>query len=231
MGISVILPAFNEEKNLKRTVDRTLEALRDLFDEFEIIIVNDASTDQTADIAGQLAADHPEVIVVQNEVNLRQGKSLLKGFSLAKHDLIIHNGVDYPFDMRDLAKMAPLLDEADIVVATRTDRAAFNIYRKIISITNVTLLRILFPLRLSDYSFVQLYRKEVLRTVKVDAGSQGFVIPEILIRAFDRGFRIKSIPIKYHPREGGVATSGKLSIVIASFVDVIRFWWKRLRGK
>ena len=97
----------------------SLEALRFFFERFEIIIVDDASTDETGKIADALAAEHAEIKVIHNPQNIGQGASILVGFQHATGNLLIHNAIDYPFDLRDLNKMLPLLEEADIVVAVR----------------------------------------------------------------------------------------------------------------
>jgi len=232
MKISVILPAYNEQDNLAPTVERSVEALRERFEDFELIVLDDASTDRTLQVARELAAKHPQVRVLPNERNLGQGLSQLRGFREARFELVIHNGVDYPFDFRDLDKMLPLLDEADIVVAARTSRPGYTVYRRFLSWVNRMLLRALFPLRLSDYNFVQLYRCETLQVVgDVMATSAGFVVPEILFRARDLGYRIRQTPIEYHRRQRGVATVGNPRVVWRSFCDLFAFWWARARGR
>ncbi len=231
MELSVVFPAYNEEQNIRRTVSRSLDALRSLFNKFEIIIINDVSTDETGSIAEALAAQYPEVRVLHNPTNVGQGECQLIGFREARCDLVIHNAMDYPFDLRDLDKMLPLLDGADIVVAARARRAGYSLYRKFLSVMNVMLLRLLFNLQLRDYNFTQLYKKSVLDAVKVDARSTGFVIPETLIRAHDLGYRIAEVEIDYHPREHGVATSGRPSVVIRSLYDMLRFWLKRTKTR
>ena len=74
MQITVIYPTYNEEKNIHDTIDRSLTALRGLFENFEILIVNDCSRDSTPRLAEELAARHPEVRVLHNEKNLRNGR-------------------------------------------------------------------------------------------------------------------------------------------------------------
>lgn len=228
MEISVVIPAYNEDHSLRETMERAVAALRSQFERFEIIVVNDASRDATGRIADELAVEHPEIRVLHNEKNLGAGASLMKGIHDARYALVTHNAVDYPFDLVDLEKMTPLLAEADIVVATRTERAGYTLYRRITSIANLALLHLLFPLRLRDYNFVQLYKREVLESVQVEARSTAFVTPEMMIRAYDQGFRIKEVCVEYHPRERGVATSGSFKVIRSSFKDMIRFWWKRL---
>ncbi len=227
MEISVVYPAYNEEGNIRATVSRSLEALRAQFDRYEVIIVNDCSTDDTARIAGSLAAEHPSVTVLHNERNLGVGPTVLRGLSHARFGLVFHSGMDYPFDLADLARMTPLLSEADVVVAVRGRAAGDSRYRRLISFINRKLLDYVFGLGLGDYNFVQLYRKEVLDAVVVDARSPGFIMPETLIRAHDLGFRIKTVEIEYHPRKQGVSVCGRPGVLLASLLDLVRFRWTR----
>jgi glycosyltransferase involved in cell wall biosynthesis len=231
MRVSVIFPAYNEEANIEKTIARSLEALKGLCAKFEILIIDDASRDRTGLIADELSAEHPEVRVLHNQINMGQGASLVKGFQNATYDLVIHNAMDYPFDLRDLAKMLPLLDVADIVVAIRRRRPGYTLYRRMLSVVNIKLLQWLFGLRLRDYNFVQLYKKAVLTAIEVTARSPAFVTPQILIRAHDMGYRIKEIEIDYHPRLAGVATSGRLSVVKWSLRELLAFWLRRSWGR
>ena len=227
MEISVVFPSYNEEGIVRQTISRAIEALRSQFETFEIIIVEDASTDSTARICDELAAAYPELRVFHNPKNVGQGASLVRGFRQAQYDVIIHNAMDYPFDLRDLGKMVPLLGEADIIVAARRRRAGYSPYRVLTSIVHRLLIHLLFPLRLTDYNFVQLYPRSVWQAINVEARSTAFLTPEALIRAHDLGYRIREIEVDYHPRTTGKATSGRPRVILQSLRDMFRFWWKR----
>lgn len=230
MEITVIFPAYNEEENIRQTVDRALAALRPRFERFEILIVDDCGSDATGKIADELAGRHPEIRVLHNPRNLGAGASVLRGIRHARYALVTHNSMDYPFDLCDLDRMLPLLAETDIVVAARKRRAGYTSYRKFISRVNIGLLHLLFPLRLSDYNFTQIYPKTYLDRVEVVSTSAGFVTPELLIRAVDMGLRVEAVEIAYSPRLKGQATSGNPRIVLHSLADLLRFWWLRSRG-
>jgi glycosyltransferase involved in cell wall biosynthesis len=230
-SLSVIYAAYNEESNIRDTITRSLEALRSRFQTFELLIINDKSRDRTGEIAEELARAHPEISVIHNEKNIGQGASLAEGFRRARCDLVIHNAMDYPFDLCDLDRMVPLLDEADVVAAARSDRPSYTAYRRFLSWGNLALLHLLFDLKLDDYNFVQLFRREIFDVVKPDAMSTGFIMPEIMIRAHDAGFRVKQVEVVYHPRLRGVATSGSWRVVRCSLCDLFRFWWKRARSR
>jgi glycosyltransferase involved in cell wall biosynthesis len=229
--ITVIIPAFNEAPNIPSTMEKAMAALRSQFDRFEILLIDDYSTDTTGKMLDELAAQHPEIRVVHNPRNLGAGESIRIGFREAKYDLVIHDAMDYAFDLKDLSKMTPLLAEADVIVAVRKQRAGYSPYRKLTSVVNLGLLHLLFDLKLRDYNFTQLYRKSVLDSVKVEARSTAFLTPETLIRAHDQGFRIKEVEIEYYPRLEGVATSGSPKVILRSLRDMLRFWWRWRRQK
>ncbi len=227
MEITVVIPAFNEEENIRSAIQCALDSLRPRFDRFEILIINDASRDQTGQIADSLAAQHREIRVIHNERNLGAGHSVWIGFQNARYELVIHDAMDYPFDLKDLDVLVPIMRNADIVVAARKQRAGYTAYRKLTSRVNLSLLHLLFDLKLSDYNFTQLYRKSVLDVVGTETRSTAFITPETLIRAHDMGFRVKEVEVDYYPRLAGVATSGQPKVIYRSVRDMLQFWLRR----
>lgn len=227
-GISVIFPAYNEEMNIASTMERALDAMRGLGRDFEIVIVNDQSRDATGKIADDLAAAHPEIHVLHNSHNMGAGASVVEGFQQARYDWVIHNAMDYPFDLRDLPKLLEFCGEADIISAARTARPGYSRYRLLTSAVHKRLLRLLFPLKLSDYNFTQLYSRAVWEAIQVESRSTAFLTPEAMIRAYDMGYRVKEVAIEYHPRLAGEATSGNPKVILHSLRDMLTFWWRRL---
>lgn len=225
--LSVVFPAYNEEYNIERTMKRSLQALRDRFSAFEIILIDDQSRDHTFEKAKTIAADNPEIHVLRNTVNMGQGKTLLRAFDEARGEFVIHNAVDYPFDLEDLDVMIPLMDDADIIVAARRARPGYSAYRRAVSSINIFLIRALFGLKIRDYNFVQMYRRDVLNKISITADSTGFLTPEIIIRANDMGYRVVEVEVDYHPREFGIATAGSPKVLIKSFRDMISFFIRR----
>jgi len=232
MDITVIFPAYNEAHSVEEAIEKSLVALRKHFREIEILIVDDGSKDDTGKVADDLQRRYPnEVRVLHNERNMGAGASLVRGFENARGDLVLHNAIDLPFDLEDIPLLLAQLDGADIVVAMRVERAGYTAFRKLTSVVNIALLNLLFDLKLDDYNFVQLYRREVLQAVKIGTRSTAFVTPETMIRAHDKGFRIKAVPIEYHARTRGVATSGSLKVITSSLRDMLGFWARRRAGK
>jgi glycosyltransferase involved in cell wall biosynthesis len=227
-SITVIFPAYNEAANIERVIEQSMEAMLARFDTFELLIIDDGSRDNTGSIAEQLAEIYPEITVLRNERNMGLGETLYRGFQCAKGELVIQNAMDYPLDLRDLDKLLPALDEADVVVAVRKTHAGYTPYRKLTSKVNRALLRLLFEPKLRDYNYTQLYNRRVLEAARPTSRSTVFIAPEIIIRAHELGFRIKEVEVDYHPRIAGKATSGKPGVILRSVWDMLIFWGRRL---
>lgn len=228
MRISAVFIAYNEEESVNETLQRSVKSLERLCKDFEIIVVNDGSRDRTGELLDAISQKDSRIKILHNEKNLGIGHALWRGLKAAQGEYITHNGMDYCFDLEDLGKMIPLLERSDVVVGYRDQYTGYTQYRRIVSAINLTLLHLLFGLKLRDFNFTQLYKKQVLDSISLDARSGGFLVPEILIRAHDLGFRLSEIQIEYHRREKGVSTAGKWRVLYESFSDMLRFWMKRL---
>jgi glycosyltransferase involved in cell wall biosynthesis len=224
LGMTVLLPAYNETANVEETVRRCLDVLRRFTDQPEVLVIDDGSTDDTGAIADRIAQEESAVRVVHNPVNLGVGSSLLVGMRAARGDLVLHNAMDYPFDMADLARVLPLFPANDVVIIVRTNRAAHSPWRKVTSLVHFWLIRVLFRVSFRDMNFVQVYKKEVLANLRVKARSPTFVTPELLIRARDRGYRFAEVEAVFHPRHRGQASYGKPRDILWALADMLSFW-------
>lgn len=230
-SISLVLPSYNEEENIEETVQKCLVALSSFSEQYEIIIVDDASTDSSPVMADYLARECSSIHVIHNPINLSVGISVLIGLQATTGDLVLHNAMDFPFDLHDLEKVLPLFPTWDVVIVTRTDRSAHSPYRKLTSIVNYWLIRLLFGVKFSDMNFVQVYKREVLKSVQVKAKSPAFVTPELLIRAQEQGFKITEIKAPFHRRNKGQANFGKPRDILWTLADMISFWLERIQRK
>lgn len=229
-SISVVYPVFNEAELVEQTIRRSIAVLEKQNLDFEIIAVDDGSKDATPEILAALAKEFRCLKVVTNEKNQGQGRSILNGFAAASKDYVIHNGIDYPFDLEHLPKLISLAPENDVVVATRTSYPGYPLARLFVSKINRILVRSLFGIGLKDCNFVQLYRAGLLRELPVQAKSAGFVTTELILLAHDSGFRIAQLEIPYEPREKGVPGNSRLSVVFSSFNDLMNFYFRRTFG-
>jgi len=226
--ISLVIPAYNEEEAIEHAIKTSADFLSSITSDYEIVIVNDASSDRTGQIVDRYAQLNPNVKPIHNKNNLGSGRSLFIGLKRARYDFILTNFADLPFDIKELPAALALLEEEgiDFVVITRKNRKANSVYRKITSLVNYWLIRLLFNLKVSDFQFVQIYKKKVIE--QIDVRSYGtFAAPEIIIKALDKGFKMKEYNTVFYPRISGSAKCGKPGVILQALLEMAMFW--RLR--
>jgi predicted glycoside hydrolase/deacetylase ChbG (UPF0249 family) len=213
-SLSIVFPMWNEESSIHLAIDAAHEAGDALtaageIDRYEIVIVDDASTDATPEIADQLAAAEARIQVVHHPQNQGLGGSIKTGLRSATGDLVLYTDADLPCDLLESLTRALRLMRiygADVVTAYRHDRTAEGPRRAIYSFAYNFLIRFGFELRVRDVNFAfKLFRRPVLEhAAAVSDGS--FIDAELLIRAHRLGFHIIQFGVDYFPRTRGVST-------------------------
>jgi len=220
-SLTIFFPAWNEEDSIERAVDAAREACDRLvttgeIGTYEILIIDDASTDRTPEITDQLATADARVRVVHHATNRKLGGSLKTGFTEATGELVLYTDSDLPFDMAELDKAVRLLRiyDADVVSAYRFDRTGEGPRRLVYSYAYNQLIQMLFGLRLRDKNFAfKLVRRVVLQNV--DLQSEGsFIDVELLARAQRLGFHIVQFGVDYFPRSRGVSTLSSNAVIM-----------------
>jgi len=218
--LSIFFPMWNEEAYIERTVGAAKDVCEELLaaesiGDYEIIVVDDASTDRTPAIADALAAADPHVKVVHHPVNRKLGGSIKTGFATATGDLVLYTDADLPFDMAELHKAVRLLRyyEADIVSAFRFDRVGEGPSRAIYTFFYNVLIRRLFGVRMRDINFAfKLCRRRVFDHISLKSEGS-FIDAELIIRARKLGFEVIQFGVDYFPRTRGESTLASLGVI------------------
>lgn len=224
-SLSMVVPAFNEEELVEEFLEKSVRDLAAVSDDWEIVLVDDGSTDRTLELAQKFAESHPQVQIVHLEKNLGNGANVEVGFRHATKDVVFNNTVDAFFNTEDLKWILPYLERYDSLSGCRTDLSANNMYQKILTLGNLTLIRTLFPVKLKAYQTVQFHRRELFDQIRIE-GRSSFVSPELLIKAHYLGYSIGEVEVVFHPRLKGTAKGGGLKHVLRTMRDVFRFWFK-----
>ncbi|MFH1460435.1 MAG: glycosyltransferase family 2 protein [Candidatus Omnitrophota bacterium] len=223
--ISLIVPVYNEQELIQETVEIFLTDLSNICKNYELIIVDDASTDETAEILKNLKSKYQHrLIVITNEKNIGGGRSLIKGFHAARYSLVATNFADRPFNLLELKNILPkFLKNIDFIVVVRKNRSANSVYRKITSLINYYLIRLLFNIKVKDFQFVQIYKREILQSISVDS-HRTFVPPEIIIRLLLNNYIMDEYEADFYPRTKGMAKCGNPRIILRAIYDMFSFW-------
>lgn len=226
--LSIFFPAYNEEKNIEDVINETLAVADEIAEKYEIVIVNDASKDNTKAIVENIARTNPMVRCVSHPINRGYGGALKTGFESAKYNYVFFSDADRQFSIDQLKKFIPLADEADLVIGYRINRQD-PFYRVMNAKAYNILIRILFrlPIRDIDCAF-KLIKKRVLDSVEIDAESQ-FISAELLIQAHYKGFRIEQIGVDHLPRKQGKSTGNSIKAIKNSFKDLFDLY-EKLKG-
>jgi glycosyltransferase involved in cell wall biosynthesis len=211
---------WNEEDHIERALDAGRRACERLIadgevNDYELIVVDDASTDATAEIADRIAAADPRVRVVHHPRNRKLGGALKSGFAAARGDLVLYTDADLPFDMHELSKALRLMREyeADMISAYRFDRTGEGNLRAVYTFFYNLLIRSCFGVKARDINFAfKLMRREVLD--RIELRSEGsFIDAELFIRASRSGFQILQFGVDYFPRTRGTSTLSSMGVI------------------
>jgi glycosyltransferase involved in cell wall biosynthesis len=218
--LSIFFPMWNEEDYVERAVRAAEDECQRLVDMgeiagYELVIVDDCSTDRTPEIADALAAADSRIRVVHHPVNRGLGGSIKTGFASVRGDVVLYTDADLPFEMLELGRALRVLRhyEADMVSAYRLDRTGEGPRRAIYSFVYNSLVQLTFGTRVRDINFAfKLVRRHVLEAARpVSEGS--FIDAELVIRAQRLGFHIVQIGVDYFPRSRGVSTLSSFAVI------------------
>jgi glycosyltransferase involved in cell wall biosynthesis len=227
---------WNEEAYIDRAIDAAATVCRRLIDDneildYELIIVDDASTDHTGKLADEMAAADPHIRVVHHPVNRKLGGSMKTGFASATGDLVLYSDADLPFDMAEVPRAIHLLRyyEADIVSAFRFDRTGEGSLRTIYTFFYNFLIRRLFGVRMRDINFAcKLCRTSIFEHISLQSEGS-FIDAELIIRAKKLGMNVIQFGVDYFPRTRGESTLASTSVIKKIVVEMLQLR-RELRG-
>ena len=229
-SISVVLPAYNEEDNIPKTVPAAVSVLEKLGIDYEVVVVDDGSRDRTADVTLELARDNPRIRLVQHGVNRGYGAALVTGFSSATKDWTFLTDSDNQFDLTDLDKFVPLMGETDIIIGYRAPRRD-PFLRRVYGKGWTTLINLLFGYAARDVDCAfKLFKREVYESITLE--SRGATLSgEFLVKARRKGYRFKQVPVKHLPRTAGQQTGARIRVIVRAFRELVRMWWRLRKEK
>jgi glycosyltransferase involved in cell wall biosynthesis len=222
MDLSVVLPAHNEEATVADVVQEVHRTLAAWDTQSEIILVDDGSTDRTAEIAHALATHNPLLRVVRHAPSRGYGGALKAGFAAARGEWIVFYPTDKQFIFSEIDMLLARVGEADIVTGYRVARRD-NALRKLNALGWNLLVRALFGYlcRDVDCGFKLFWRGTLDQVQLVSDGAM--IDTELLAGAVARGYKIAEVPVTHRPRQTGKATGARVAVIVNAFRDLVRF--------
>ena len=219
--LSVFYPMWNEEDYIERALafgKRACEGLVERGDiaDYELIVVDDCSTDRTPEIADALATADPRIRVIHHERNRKLGGAMKTGFAAATGDLVLYTDADLPFDMNELPRAVRILREydVDIISAYRFDRTGEGSLRSIYTFVYNGLIKALFGVKVRDINFAfKLCRTRIFDHVHLESEGS-FIDAELIIRSTRLGYEIMQVGVDYFPRPRGESTLSSPGVIV-----------------
>lgn len=223
-SLTVLLPALNERETLGPTIDRLLRALNLSIEDFEIIIVDDGSTDGTGEIADRLASQHPEIRTVHNPRNMGLGYSYLRGIDLASKNFFVYLPADNTWPFRSLVELFGSMGKSDIVTSYATNPEVRAPSRRVVSRWYTNALNLLFGRRLHYYNGLTIYPITFLRSRLITTYGFGFQA-EVLLKGMNRGLSLVEVPLQIDERTASGSKAVTVKNIVSVVITIARLVW------
>ncbi|MHC4262771.1 MAG: glycosyltransferase family 2 protein [Planctomycetota bacterium] len=225
-SISLVLPAYNEVECIGEAIETAAEALDEGFNDWELIVVDDGSSDGTGDVLAAALEHDDRIRVVDHGQNRGDGAALASGFRAATKVLVGYTDADLQFDVKEFVPLAERLmtDEIDVVYGFRIYRYD-AVLRCILSWTYNRLVRVLFGIRVRDVDCAfKLFRRESVQSMQLES-TDFFVDTEMLAETRRLGLRMAEQGVRHYPRFAG-STTVRPSDIPRTLFTVARMWWQ-----
>lgn len=219
-GLSVVLPAYNEESVIAQTVEQCVLVLEVVAPDYEIIVVDDGSRDRTGPIADELAVANPRVRVIHNRPNRGYGGALMAGFRAATKSLTFFMDSDGQFDIRDIAKLLIQREAGHRVVLGYREHRQDSLRRLVNAWGWNMLVSWVFGLRVRDVDCAfKVYDTNIVRMLDVQAAG-AMVNTEMLAKLARVGVPVVEVPVHHYQRLHGSATGAQVRVILHAFSEL-----------
>jgi len=220
-SISFVFPMYNEAENIEHTLRKATHLASQLADDYELIVVDDGSTDGCGLLVDTLASKDPRVKSIRLKKNMKFGGALARGLLSASKEVVIYTDADFPAKEADVHKALRLLDEADIVTSYSLVIKDASFKRIIMSKVYNFLVHLLFGLNIHDVnSGLKIYKRTIFDGMELKSKSP-FIDVEIFLRAMRKGCKVKQYGLIFELRTRGKSMISKPSIVARTFWDML----------
>jgi glycosyltransferase involved in cell wall biosynthesis len=223
-GLSMFFPAYNDGGTIASLVIRAVQTASRLTPDFEVIVVNDGSSDATQEIAEELARTYPQVRVITHGHNRGYGGALRTGFASATKDLVAYTDGDAQYDPTEVEVLwNRMADDVDMVTGYKMRRSD-PWHRIVIGRVYHHTVKLMFRLRVRDVDCdFRLMRREIFNRVQLERDT-GVICLEMMRKIQDAGFRVVEVPVHHYHRTHGTSQFFNFRRIFWTGVDVLKLW-------
>lgn len=223
-GLTMFFPCYNEQANVAQVIQEALAVAQANADQYDVVIVDDGSKDETSAIVQKIAAQNPNVRLVRHTVNRGYGEALKSGFASAKYPWVFYSDGDRQFDLSEFPKLTSALANAGIVSGYRIVRA--DPWHRILNAKIFELaLGVFMGLHVRDVDCAfKLYKREIFDKIQLKC-SGALIDAEVLSKAQKKGYSIATVGVSHRPRVAGTQTGAKLHVIFRAMKEFAFLWW------
>jgi glycosyltransferase involved in cell wall biosynthesis len=228
LSLSVFFPAYNEEANIQKTVEKAGAVLKNLsLKNYELIVINDGSKDQTGQMVEEMIKKDSHIRLVTHNPNKGYGEAVKSGYYNSRYPLIAFTDSDGQFDFSEITLLLDKIDKADVVTGYRMNRQD-ALMRKINGWGWTMLANLFLGINVRDVDCgFKLTKKKVIETIPhLESTRGGMINPEFFAKAKKAGFVITEVGVHHYARTAGKQTGANLKVILQSFADLFKLWWK-----
>lgn len=226
-GLSVFFPAYNDAATIASLVITAVKAAATLTDDYEVMVINDGSEDDTAKILDELARIYPHHLrIIHHERNRGYGGALRTGFASATKDLVFYTDGDGQYDPSEMTALwLKMADDVDWVNGWKISRAD-PLHRIVIGRLYHHFVKLLFRLKVRDVDCdFRLMRRRIFEVVELEKNS-GIICVEMMRKFQDAGFRVAEHPVHHYHRAHGQSQFFNFPRVARTLIDMMKLWWR-----
>ncbi len=225
-SISAFFPCYNDKGTIGKMIEDVAEVLRTLTDDFEVIVVDDGSTDSSRDLLKELREKYDFLKLVFHKKNQGYGGALQSGFKTSIKDLIFYTDGDAQYDVKELPLLYEKMDkDVDIVNGYKIKRADVW-YRALIGRIYHWTMKIMFGFKIRDVDCdFRLIRREPLQKIDLEHKS-GVICVEMITKMHQAGFRFVEVGVHHYPRVYGYSQFFNFKRIFQVFLNLFKLWWK-----
>jgi glycosyltransferase involved in cell wall biosynthesis len=219
-SLTVLVPALNEQDNIVPTLERLGHALQKSVEDYEIIVINDGSTDRTGEVVEKYATEHPSVRILHNQRNMGLGFSYVRGIHEATKDLSVYIPADNTWPYESFVELFGSIGRADIITSYASNPEVRYFSRRVVSRLYTIIMNILFCQRMKYFNGLTIYPIDSLRTTTITSTGFGFQA-EILLKAIYRGLSVIELSLPIDDRTAGSSKAVNLRNILNVIVTVV----------
>ncbi len=225
-SLTIAIPAYNEELTLPSIIKEALDIGKISAKKFELLLVDDGSTDTTGRIMDKFSKLHTNITVLHHNKNLGFTGAILSCYKHATNSWVFLAPADGQIHLKDLSLFIEKTKGTDVIIGYRKTRPE-SLIRKLNSYLFHTLYQALFGMNLKEISTAILWKKDILRKIKITANARSAMIQaEALYKAKALGATFAEVAIPYYARKAGVAHGTDPRMIIQTVKEMLRLWWE-----